>query len=788
MKASYKLLSELLDFPYSPEELAEKFTLTGTEVEAIEHPGEWISDIFIGEIMDVKENAPHSGLAKCVVLCGDKKYTTITGAPNVKVGTKAAFAVPGAKIFGGREIGIAEIDGEKSEGMLCSGVEIGLGFPKDKLFPIPDDAQSGADLKKLLGWNDETIYEMEVTPNRPDCYGHFGLAREIAAMLGKLWQPRIPKLDDVIDDDGGVSVKIITDKCPHYAGRLIEGIKIAPSPLWLTGRLAALGTRPINNIVDITNYAMLLTGQPIHAFDEAKLGREIIVRQAQNGEKMFTLDDVERKFSDDIMLIASPKSPVAVAGIMGGKNSEVDENTRNIIVEVAYFDPITVRRGSKFLGLTTESSTRFEKGTDPNAPSKVSDIVAEMAKKFAGAKKIYRTVDEYPQVTEPMKVTLTDEKVKRVIGVKIPRVDCRKILIGLGFDIFSENAGGTTYEVPTFRPDVMREIDLIEEVGRIYGLWNIPAQLRAQGPLPPEIPDKIRLKIFFEDILPGLGYRYAMTDPLGKREILGFFADKPLVKLSNPLSEDFSVMRPNPLPSIIAAAARNLNRGMRSIRLFEVDNGYSDDGEYSEEMYLTIVGGGFRNPVGWDFSDDPLDLFDIKGTIEALAGNIRTKFQFEQATADFAEDGTFLKIFTDGKEIGFIGTLAKKLWNYYELRSPVHFGLLQIMPLLPFFTKTPEYKKFSRFPAIKRDAALIVDENLSAQKLLDAAKDFAPDAEKIGLFDMYRGKPIPAGKKSLGLFFIFRSAEKTLTDEDVNEMFEKIVRKLCKKFDAEIRK
>ncbi len=788
MKASYKLLSELLDFPYSPEELAEKFTLTGTEVEAIEYPREWISDIVIAEIIEVRENTPRNGLSTCVVSCGDKKHTTITGAPDVEVGIKAAFAKPGAKIFGGQKIGTAEINGAKSEGMLCSGVEVGIGFPKDRLLKIPDDAPIGADLKKLFGWNDETIYEMEVTPNRPDCYGHFGLAREIAAILGKIWEPQIPKIDNVIDQNGGISVKILTDKCPRYIGRLIEGIKIAPSPMWLAGRLAALGTRPINNIVDITNYAMLLTGQPIHAFDEAKLGREIIVRQAQNGEKMFTLDDVERKLSDDVMVIATPKYPVAAAGIMGGNNSEVDERTKNIIVEVAYFDPITVRRGSKYLGLSTESSTRFEKGTDPNAPPKVSDIVAEMAKKFAGAEKIYKTIDEYPRPIEPIKITLTDEKVKRLVGVEIPRKDCRKILVGLGFDISSENAGGTTYEVPTFRPDVMREIDLVEEVGRIYGLWNIPAQLRAQGPLPPKIPVEIRLKRFFEDILPGLGYRYAMTDPLGKAEILKMFAEKPLVEISNPLSEDFPAMRPNPLPSLLAAAARNLNRGMRSIRLFEVDNGYSDNGEYFEEMYLAIVGGGFRYPVEWGLPDAPFDFFDMKGTIETLAEIFKIEFRFEQYYANFAEENAYLKIIANGDEIGCVGTFAKKLWAQFDLRSPVHFALLKIAPLIPFFTKPPEYEKFSRFPAIERDVALIVDENIPAQKLLDAAKNFAPDAEKIGLFDMYRGKPIPAGKKSLGLFFIFRSVEKTLTDEDVNEMFEKIVQKLCDKFDAEIRK
>ncbi|MCD6417223.1 phenylalanine--tRNA ligase subunit beta [bacterium] len=788
MKASYKLLKELIDFPFSPEELAEKFTMTGTEVEDLENPSEWISNVVVAKILEVRKDFPRKGLSTCSVSTGDGKFTTITGAPDVEVGKKCAFALPGAKIFGERKIEVAEIEGEKSEGMLCSGVEVGLGFPKDRLLPIPDDVAVGKNLKKLLGWEDETIFEMEVTPNRPDCYGHWGLAREIAAVLGKVWEPEIPAPQSNVDGDGGIVVKIQTPKCPRYAGRLIEKVSIKPSPLWLAGRLAALGTRPINNIVDITNYVMLLTGQPIHAFDEAKLGREIVVRQANAGEKMFTLDDVERTFSTDVMLIATPEEPVAVAGIMGGRNSEVDENTKDIVVEVAHFDPATVRKGSKLLQLTTESSTRFEKGTDPEILDVVSEIVAEMTKKYADAQMIYEIVDQYPLRFEFSRVTLTDRKVKRLLGVEIPREKCREILVGLGFDIVSENAGGTTYGVPSFRPDVKREVDLVEEVGRIYGLWNIPSVLRAQGPLPPKIPEKLRVKMFLQDFLSGLGYRYAMTDPLGREKIFKKFASKPLVKLSNPLSEDFSAMRPNPLPTLIDAVARNINRGMRTAKLFEIDNGYSDDGKYEEEFYLAIAGGGMRNPINWNSDDSHFDFFDIKGTVEALLDAFRIKNSgFERDVAKFSDENSFLKIFVDGDEAGFVGTLSRSLWDFYELRQPVHFALLKIEPFVRYFSLTPKFKKFSRFPAIRRDVALIVDKGVFAKDLLDAAKNLSPDAEKIGIFDIYSGKPIPPDKKSLGLYFVFRSREKTLTDEDVNAKFKKIVDGLCEKFDAKVR-
>ena len=788
MKASFKLLRELIDFEWNVQQLAEKLTLSGSEVEAIEYPADRIENIVSAKILDFQKDTPRAGLSLCTITDGEKKYTTISGAPDIEVGLVVPFVRPGGKIFGGKIINSIEIEGTKSEGMICSGVEVGLGFPKDRLLHLPQDTPLGKDLSEILGWDDEAIYELEITPNRPDCYGHWGLAREIAALLGKPWEPEILRPKNLIDDDGGIRVEIETKNCPRYTGRLVSNVKVKPSPMWLQGRLAALGMRPLDNIVDITNYVMMLTGQPIHAFDRKKLGDRIIVRQAKDGEIMRTLDGVERKLNSEVMLIATPNEPVAIAGIMGGQNSEVDENTRDIVIEVAYFDPINVRRSKKFLGLATESATRFERGVDPNVSAAVSDIVAAMTEQFADAETVHKIVDVYPQPIEPTIVTLTDSKVERLLGAEIPRETSRKILVCLGLDIAAENAGGVTYRIPTFRPDLTREVDLVEEVGRIYGLNNIEPFFRAQGEIPADIPQDIKFRHFLEDFLAGMGYRYAFTDPLGAKNLFEKFTSDKLVELKNPLSDDLSTMRPNPLPTLVAAVARNINRGFRSAKLFEIDNGYKigDDG-YSEKMYLALSCGGFRYPLGWDYPDTQLDFFDIKGDVETILNKLGMKFEFKNSEINFAEKETGFDIFADGERIGFIGTLSKKLWELYELKRNIHFALLEFDRLIPYFERTRKYEKFSRYPAVRRDIALIVDNDLPASEILNESKKLAPDAEYIGFFDMYRGKPIPEDKKSLGLYFVFRSAEKTLTDDEVNERFTNIVKKLCEKFNAEIR-
>jgi len=788
MRATYKILEELIDSPFAPDELAERFTMTGSEVEKLIDPSKWIDGVVAAKIIEVDRDTPKHGLSKCTVTDGKAIFSTLSGAPDIEVGLIAPFAKPGARIFGDIEIGIEEINDDKSEGMLCSGVEVGLGAPKDSLLHLPDSTVLGADISEILGYKGEIIYEFEITPNRPDCYGLWGLAREIAAITGKPWKPIIFLPENCINDTGGVTVALDTPNCPRYVGRLIEGIRVKRSPLWLMSRLSLLGMRPINNIVDLTNYVMLLTGQPIHAFDADKLGKAIIVRQARENETIITLDGEERKLSSEIMMIATPEQSVAIAGVMGGINTEVDNDTRNILVEVANFSPSSVRRAKKIVELNTESSMRFERGVDPQVPPIVADIVAYYAEQLADAQTIHTSVDEYPHPVEPDLITLTSDKVKRLLGINIPTDDTRRILVCLGFDIVSQNAGGVTYEVPSFRPDVTCEADLVEEVGRIYGLDLIEPLLRAQGPIPPNIPDEIKFDHFLQSYIAGLGFQYAFCDPLGNRSLLEIFAEKPLVELSNPISKDLAVMRPNPLPTLIAAVARNLNRGFRSVRMFEIDFGYHVENEYIEKKFVTLVCGGMRNPVGWNSTDEPIDLYDIKGVVETIGKELEVNFEMDMTELPYAKPRTALSVKIANKKIGYIGTLDNELWSQYELKKDVHFAVLNFEKLLPYYLKSRKYKKFSRFPAIRRDVALIIDEHIIANDIIKEAKLIAPDAEEIGIFDMYRGDQIPQDKKSLGIYFTFRAFDRTLTDEEVNQKFEGILRSLCNRFNASIRK
>ncbi len=788
MRATYKILKELIDFPFAPDELAERFTMTGSEVEKLIDPSMWIDGVIAAKIIEVDRDTPKHGLSKCTVTDGKAIFSTLSGAPDIEVGLIAPFAKPGAKIFGDIEIGIEEINGDKSEGMLCSGVEVGLGTPKDSLLHLPDSTVLGADISEILGYNNEIIFEFEITPNRPDCYGLWGLAREIAAITGKPWEPIILHPENCINDTGGVTVVLDTPNCPRYVGRLIEGIRVKRSPLWLMSRLSLLGMRPINNIVDLTNYVMLLTGQPIHAFDADKLGKTIIVRQARENESIITLDEEERKLSSEIMMIATPEQSVAIAGVMGGINTEVDNDTRNILVEVANFSPSSVRRAKKITELNTESSMRFERGVDPQVPPIVADIVAYYTEQLADAQTIHTSVDEYPHPVEPDLLTLTSDKVKRLLGINIPTDDTRRILVCLGFDIVSQNADGATYEVPTFRPDVTCEADLVEEVGRIYGLDLIEPLLRAQGPIPPNIPDEITFDHFLQSYIAGLGFRYAFCDPLGNRSLLEIFAEKPLVELSNPISKDLAVMRPNPLPTLIAAVARNLNRGFRSVRMFEIDFGYYVENEYTEKKFVTLVCGGMRNPIGWNSIDESIDLYDIKGVVETIGKELEVNFEMDMTELPYAKPRTALSVKIANEKIGYIGTLNNELWSQYDLKKDVHFAVLNFETLLPYYLKRRKYKKFSRFPAIRRDVALIIDEHIIANDIIKEAKLIAPDAEEIGIFDMYRGDQIPQNKKSLGIYFTFRALDRTLTDEEVNQKFEGILRSLCNRFNASIRK
>jgi len=810
MKVPLNWILELCPVDADIEKVAQLFTQSGSEVENIEKFSDRFSGVVVGEVTEVIPDNPSAGMTRCTVEFGGKTAQVLSRAPKIEVGALYPFAPVGATLFGGKTIREIEFEGVKSEGMLCSGVEIGLGEPKDRLLQISAGTKVGADVLKLLRWND-VVFEFEITPNRPDCYGVLGLARELSALTG------VPLADEhhmpiqsgaEAMDFVGIELKDIPG-CPRYTARIIENVKIGPSPLRIMGRLSASGIRPINNIVDATNYVMLLLSHPLHAFDYDRLNADrIIVRSAEEGEIFITLDGEERKLNKGHVLIATPDRAVAVGGIMGGQDSEVTDSTTRILLESAYFNPRRIRRASRQLGLSTESSVRFERGVDPNGAARANDECASLISFTAGGEVRRGIVDAYPEPIEPLQVKLTDDRIESVLGVQIPEKTYSRYLTALGI----EKTPKGLWKIPTFRPDITREIDLVEEIGRLYCYDNIEPSLRGAGPIPARLPAESKLERKLAAILPGLGFTEIMSDPLGKAKEYEPFADTPLSELENPISTDYDRLRPAILPSLLIAASFNLNHEAESVRLYEFDKVCTvENGEHIEKYSLGLLMTGLASKVSWDTPERQTDIFDFKGIIEALLdalgigalsvipakaaiqvgkGDGSSNCTLEPAdNPSFAKSESFNILTPDSRIIGKMGRIAPEIAIKFDIDIPVFGAEIPAKSLIPAVSRVPQLKPIPRFPSTRRDVALIVDSTIPVGELLDFAKAHGSDmAESVFLFDIYEGNPIPQNKKSVGISAIFRDPKKTITDEDANTLHSQMVAALVKKFNAEIRK
>ncbi|RKZ31775.1 phenylalanine--tRNA ligase subunit beta [bacterium] len=789
MKIPLKWLLELCPVDDDAEKIARLLTLSGTEVEDIIDFSGSFSGIVVGEVIEVRPDDPTPGMSRCTVdFGGGETAQVLSRAPNIKTGSLYPFAPAGARLFGGKEIRIVEFEGVKSEGMLCSGVEIGLGEPKDRLLEIPAGTKVGADVLKLLRW-DDVVFEMEVTPNRPDCYGVLGLARELSALT------QVPITDEhhIPVETGAQAAEFIsielkdTVGCPRYTARIIENIEVGHSPLRIIGRLAASGIRPINNVVDATNYVLLLLSHPLHAFDYDKLkSKKIVVRSAKKGEKFVTLDNEERTLDEGHLLIATPDRAVAIAGVMGGLDSEVDENTTRILLESAYFDPRRIRRTSRHLGLVSESSIRFERGVDPNGAARASDECASLIAFTAGGEVRKGMVDAYPKPIEPLTVELSEKKVEATIGIKIPEKTYSKYLEALGIKKLQKGR----WQVPTYRPDITREIDLVEEVGRLDCYDRLKPVLRGGGPIPARLPDEVKLERKLARILPGLGFTEVMCDSLGKKRDFEPFIEKGISEIANPISDDYRYLRPSILPGLLKVASYNLNRGAESVRIYEYDKvHWPEKGEQSERYSLGVLMAGLKEPVGWDKGEIRVDIFDFRGVVEAVLDSLGVEYLIEPDTGKLFADNVSLAIKSpNGKVLGRFGQIELRIAEIFDIEISV-FGLeMPAESLLKAVKRIPQFGGIPKFPSTRRDVALIVESEIPAGEILKIARAHCSDKlEKVFIFDIYEGAPIPEGKKSVGLASIFRDPEKTITDEEASELHEKMVEALAKKFKAEIR-
>ena len=800
MRISFNWLRELVDTDLTVLQVSDRLTMAGLEVEGLEYLGEGISGVVVGRIVSINPHPNADKLTLCEVDNGKEILPIVCGAKNMKAGDKVPLAMAGAKLPGGLKIEKTKLRGVMSFGMLCSEKELGLAKESSGLMILPEDASVGEDIVKAVGLEDWAM-EINVTPNRPDCLCTIGIAREAAALARTaLRQPKLRLTEHGAKIAGRMKVTVEDQElCPRYAGRLITGITVGPSPAWMRRRLRAVGVRSINNVVDATNYVMMEMGQPLHAFDYQFLaGQEIIVRPAEEGEVFTTLDGIERTLSAGMLLICDADRPVALAGVMGGQNSEVSDGTTEIFLESAYFNPPCVRKTSRKLGLHTEASHRFERGADPEAVIKALDRAASMIAELAGGEIATERIDEYPNPLKMPVVTLRVAKVNDVLGAALEKNEIADIMKRLHIKIHEETAASILLQAPAFRPDLTREIDFVEEAARVYGYGKIRSSMPARAVAAREPDVALIASRRAREAMHDCGFyevvNYSFMNP-GDFDRLGLPEDdfrRKTVALRNPLSAEQSVMRTTLLPSLLSNLSLNLSRGVRDMKIFELSRVFINAGAGLPNEPLKIGGlaYGVRSASPWDAGVRETDFYDLKGAVEQLLDAMRVQnvvFASEEGTP-FLHPGKAARLLIGGSPAGYIGQVHPDTAGRWDIPANVYVFEIDFQSIIEAAQELPSYRPLPKYPAVERDIAVIVPTDVtsfSVQKTIESLK--LAFIEDVRLFDYYEGAPIPDGKKSLAYTVTYRSFEKTLTDEEVNLLHKKIMDALKDRLGAEIR-
>jgi len=791
MRVPLAWLRSQCDPPLDTAAIAQRLDLTGTELERIERVGVGSPDGFVvARVLSAEAHPDADRLRVCTVDDGSGSQRTIVcGAPNVAAGQTVAVALPGAVMPDGTELGEAKLRGVASSGMILAEDEVGIGTDHDGIMVLPDGLEPGSALAAALPIADEVL-ELEITPNRPDCLSIRGIAREVHAATGAALAED-PAAGDVEATGSGrasdrVSIEIADPAvCRRFTGRVFEGVRVGPSPPWLKQRLLAAGQRSISNVVDITNYVMLATGQPLHAFDldEVRGGR-IVVRAAEPGERMTTLDDVERVLDPDVAVVADAEGPSGLAGIMGGQISEVGESTTRVLMEAASWVPTKVLRTSKALGLRSEASTRFEKGLHPENVLAGQNLAARLMVDLCGAELVPGTIDVYPAVEEPRTLTLRLDRLERLLGERIPDDEVVGALQALGFGVRQEPGGSLSVTVPHWRDaDVQREADLVEEVARIHGLEKLPVTLPARERAVGRLSPVQRLRRRLEDALRDRGLdevvAWSFTSPatLGRLRL----GEEPTLALSNPLSEDQSVMRPLLLAGLLDAAQRNGARASGGVALFESAHVYRPAGPLdapqgsprgamaaAEEHHLAALLTRLR-PSTWRSPQAPADFFAVKGLVEALGGAAGVALKCEPATRPFLHPGRCAAVRTaSGRELGWVGELHPLVARAWDIEAAAAFELDFDALAAEAAGAPPAYRDVTSFPSVRQDIAVVAPAALTAAEVRGAVLRGGGELlASATVFDVYEGEQAGEGNRSLALALEFRAPDRTLTDEEV---------------------
>ena len=789
MKFPISWLNDYVDIKdVSAKDFAHALTMSGSKVEGVENAGDEIKNVVVGKLLEVTKHQNSDHLNICQVDIGDGVVQIVTGAQNIKTGDYVPVAKHNSYLPGGVHITKGKLRGEPSNGMLCSYEELGLSkedvpyAADDGILIFPEPIAPGTDIKDVFGL-DEDVVEFEITSNRPDCFSVIGLARETAVTFGRPYEIKTP----VVKGSGGnvsdiAKVTVKSDDCLRYAARVIKNVKIAESPKWLKDRLHLSGIRSINNIVDITNYVLLEYGQPMHAFNLEDLeDGEIVVRKAENNEKITTLDGEERQLDSSMLVICDKHKPVCVAGVMGGENSEVRETSDAILFECATFDGPCVRLAAKKLGLRTEASSRYEKGLDVNNVIPALNRACELVEMLGAGEVVDGTIDVVNCEYKPTKIELRPDKINAFLGTDISRDEMVKILTSLEFKI-----DGDTITVPSFRPDVLREADVAEEVARIYGYNNIKSTpLRGETTRVIKPANQVVEEIVHNCLVAHGLYETLTFSFIGPKLIEQINTNdeklKKAVVIKNPLGEDTSIMRTTLIPSVMSTLALNHARRNDSAKIYELANVYIPvEGEKLPDEHKNITIGMYGG----------CDFYDMKGIVEELLDALKIKdadYVPETENTTF-HPGRCANLVKDGKKIGVFGEVHPTVSKNFGMDTRVYICELDLNTLISFYSDSVKYKQLPKYPAVSRDIAMLIDDNINVSKIEKIIKKNAGNIlEGYTLFDVYKGSQIPEGKKSVAYSVTFRADDRTLTDDEISAVFDKILAGLKEQLGAELR-
>jgi len=796
MLVPIKWLKDYVDIDMDVKEFADAMTMSGSKVESVEEIGQNISNVVVGKILEITPHPNADSLLVTKVDVGGEVLQIITGATNIKVNDYIPVALHGSTLPDGTKIKRGKLRGIESNGMLCSPDELGLdaeSLPEgvdmvDGIFILPHEYPLGQDIREVLNLGDK-IVEFEITNNRPDCLSILGIAREAAATFGlKMKYPSI----EVKGKEGNVSDYISVnvqdaDLCPRFAVRIIKNVEIKSSPAWMQDRLLKAGIRPINNIVDITNYVMLETGQPMHAYDLNMLeGKEIIVRKARENEKVVTLDEVERTLDNETLVIADANKAIGIAGIMGGYNSEIKNHTKTIALECANFNSINVRLSSKKLGLRTEASSRFEKGLDAENVQFAIDRACHLVELLQAGEVVDGMIDIYPVKKEKRVMELRPDRVNQLLGTEIPVSRIKQILESLEFEVTGDEI--LKVSIPTFRDDVTIEADLVEEIARIYGYDNIPVKLMdttfTQGGR--NTKQKIREMVRNNLAAQGLYeiYTYSFVSPSVFNQI-NYKANNPLrkaIKLINPLGEDQSIMRTTIIPNMLEVISRNYNRKINEGMFYELSKVY-----LAEELPLKDLAYERDTLIIGIYGD--VDFYDLKGIIENVMDELNiNNYRVLPSNHETFHPGRTAELLINNKRIGYLGEIHPDVLDNYDIPVRVYIAELDFEEIALQANLDVKYKPLPKYPSIERDIAVVVAEEITAAQVEEIIRNKGGKlVEDVKLFDIYRGSQIEEGYKSMAYSIVYRSDEKTLTEDDITKVHNKILNSLANQVGAILR-